>query len=56
MVFTFIYSFIYLNVFYVHWCKGIRFPGNGVTDNYDLPYWELTQVLWKRNLYSPSVC
>ena len=41
IIFTFIYSFIYLNVFSVHWCKGIRFPGTGVTDNYDLPYWEL---------------
>ena len=34
---------ICLALFYVHWCEGVRFPGTGVTDSYEMPCgcWEL---------------
>lgn len=39
----FCFYIIYLNLLYMHWCEGIRCPGTGTTDSYELPCrgWEL---------------
>ena len=34
---------VYLTLFYVHWCEGVRTPGTGSSDSCELPCgcWEL---------------
>ena len=41
--FFFYFFMVYLSLFYVHWCEGIRSPGTGFSDSYELPCgcWEL---------------
>ena len=36
---------VYLTLFYVHWCEGVRSPATGSSDSCELPCgcWELNQ-------------
>lgn len=57
LTFLFFLLFFFLkNLFYMHWCEGVRSPGTGVTDSGELPrgWWELNPGLLKRAASAPN--